>query len=114
MKKKDGYAKVTPNEKMRLSLAAMADKIDEKARDKILLTYNDRKLLKAYENIRNSGIYQKGGGKAHHRKMLEFPNPETFEFVNRTLTALYGENWIQDNKALRHPLVKPWWVIKSI
>ena len=113
MNKKGDFNEVTTDEKIRLTLHAMADKINEDARDKILLTYNDRKLLKAYEDIRNSGIYKRSG-KGGHRKVLEFPNSETFEFANKTLTALYGENWIQNNKALRHPLVKPWWVVKSL
>ena len=114
MKKSDGYAEVTPNDKIQLALNLMADKINEQQRNKILLTYNDRKLLKGYEDIRNSGIYQSGGKSKSHRKILEFPNPETFEFANRTLIALYGEDWMQNNKALRHPLVRPWWVVKSL
>ena len=108
------YEAVTPNEKIRLTLVGMADKYNEQIRDKILLTYNDKKLLKGYENIRNSGMYQKGGKTKVHRKIVEFPSPEVFDFVNKVMTGLYGVDWLYDNKALKHDLVKPWWVVKSL
>ena len=111
---KKAFAGVTTDEKIRTSLVAMTDRINEEARDKILLTYNDKELQKGYQKIRDSGIYQKAHGKAHHRKIVEFPNPETFEFVDTIMNAKYGDDWLYDNRALRSELVRPWWVVKSL
>jgi len=114
MKQNGDFSKVTTDDKFKLSLNVMADKLNEKTRDKILLTYNDRKLLQSYETIRQSGIYQKGSKSKVHRKIVEFPNPEVFGFVDDILKAIYGEDWLHNNKALRHDLVKPWHVVKNL
>ncbi|MCK5295273.1 MAG: hypothetical protein KAJ75_00155 [Alphaproteobacteria bacterium] len=102
------------DEKFRKSFVVMFDKFDEKTRDKIRDTYQDRKLLQSYEDIRQSGLYQKAHGKAHHRKILEFPNREVFDFVDTIMTSKYGNDWLYDNRALKTELVKPWWVVKSL
>jgi hypothetical protein len=100
--------------RIKASFAVMLDVFNEKQREHILLMYKSKPLLDAYVNIRNSGKYEKGGGKANHRKIVEFPDPTVFEFVNKVMKARFGTDWLYDNKALADELVKPWWVVKKI
>jgi hypothetical protein len=102
------------DEKIRTTFLLMLDKFNEKERKIVRDTYKDRDLLKTYEKIRNSGYFQKGVGKAHRRKLLEFPNKETWRFVDAVLSGMYGDDWLHNNKALKHELVRPFWVVKSI
>ena len=101
--------------KVRTTLIGMADKYDAHARAMILKTYNDPILASTYKGIRDSGIYQHGGkGGARHRKIVEFPNFYVYEFVDTVMKAIYGYDWLKNNKALRHELVKPWHVVKTL
>lgn len=67
-----------------------------------------------YKNIRNSGIFNVSGHKKVRKKILEFPDPYVFDFVDKTMTSLYGPKWERDRRALRHELVRPWWVVNKI
>lgn len=100
--------------KLKKSFAVMLDVFNEKQRIHILSVYNNTTLLEAYKNIRDSGKYEKAGGKASHRKIVEFPDPVVFEFVNRIMVARFGKDWLYNNIALQDELVKPWWVVKKI
>lgn len=92
----------------------MLDKYDEGARNLIIATYNDKDLLQKYIDIRRSGVFQKGGKSKVHRKLIEFPNPTVFDFADTVLSKLYGEEWMYDNRALKHDLCKPWWVVERL
>jgi len=113
MAKKNGELS-SVEKKIRASFMIMLDKFNETERDRVLKTYQNKKLLKTYEDIRNSGKYEKSGGKAHHRKIVEFPNPSVFEFCNKIMTARFGVDWLYDNRALKDELVKPWWLVKKL
>lgn len=113
--KEVNFKPVVDNEKIRLSLVALADKIDEASRNHIMWMYNNREVLNGYAKVRASGVYEQGAKKgAHHRKIVEFPDPVVFEFVNAVLGALYGPDWLYDNRALQHELVRPWHVVKNV
>lgn len=102
------------NDKLRLSLVGMAEKFSENARTMIFMTYNDPEINAIYRNIRNSGIYDKGSKGLVRRKILEFPNSFVYDYCDTVLSALYGKDWSRNNKALRHELVRPWWVVSKL
>lgn len=107
---------VVEDEKLRLATMALADKYDQRAREIIYRAYTDPELMNTYKAIRASGIHNRTGrikGAGHH-KILEFPNREVADFVNTNMTALYGPEWLQNNKAIQHELVKPWHVVDKI
>lgn len=102
------------DEKLRLTLVGLADKYSENIRTLIYMCYNDNKIAQMYRAIRNSGIYDAGSRGKVHKKVIEFPNAFVYDFCNTILTSLYGENWLENKKALNHELVKPWWVVEKI
>ncbi len=109
LKKFEQYETVN-DEKLRLTLMGMADKYDERVRKIIYATYSDMKIATIYNDIRKSGIYDKGSKDKSKRKILEIPNAYVYDF----LTALFGKDWILDDKAIKHELVKPWWVVSRL
>jgi hypothetical protein len=103
------------NEKLRMALIGLADKLDARARAIVYQTYNDPVMESLYRGIRASKQFEAGSKVgAHHRKILEFPNREVWDFCNTAMTALYGRDWLDDNKALKHELILPWWVINKL
>lgn len=108
------YEKVAFNdEKFRLTLSALADKLDERSRKIIQRVYNDRKILSYYQGLRNSEVFEHGSKSKVHREVARFPSPLIYDFVDKTLTALYGKDWLYSKKAMHHELVRPWWVINK-
>jgi len=106
---------VVDDEKLRMTLLGVADKYSYQIREMIARAYNDPELMLLYKGIRNSGIYQHGGkGGARHRKILEFPNAYIADFVDTVMTALYDQDWLKNNNALKHELVRPWWVVERL
>ena len=105
---------VVDDQKLRMSLIALADKIDQKAREIIYRTYNDPEIASIYRGIRNLNVYQHGSKSKVHRKIIEFPNMYVDMFVDTVLTAIYGKDWLKNKKALRHELVKPWHVVNHL
>lgn len=105
---------VVDDQKLRMTLIAIADKVDQRAREIIYRTYNDPEIASIYRGIRNLGIYQHGGKSKVHRKIIEFPNMYVDMFVDTVLTAIYGKDWLNNKKALRHELVRPWWVVNKL
>ena len=104
------FPEVVDDEKLRLSLAAWADRIDETARQRIYRAYNDDRLHSIYRGIRASGIHADSFGK-ERRKIVSFPSPEVYRFVDLSMKVLYGPEWLENNRALRHDLVRPWLVV---
>lgn len=102
------------DERLQLTIAAIADKYDEAIRAFIYKTYQDNELAAIYRAIRASGIYQKGSKSKVHRKILEFPNVQVADFCDTVMTNLYGEDWLADRRALRHELIKPWHVVEKL
>ena len=100
--------------KVRESLILMTDKFNAGIRKFILACYQSDKLAGIWQEVRNSGVYDHGGKSKTYRKMVEFPNAYVFEFVNEVLTAQYGKDWLYDNKALQHELVRPWHVVSKL
>lgn len=113
MKRADQFH-VVNDEKLRMSLIGLADKYDEKVRDIIKKTYDDQQLASLYRGMRASGVFDKGGKSKVHREIARFPNGYVFDFVDTVLTALYGKDWMSDVRALKHELVKPWWIISRL
>lgn len=112
-KKEDQYH-VVDDLKLRMTLMALADKISEDKRDLIRRCYEDPHLASIYRGIRNLGMYQKGGASKVHRKILEFPNYDVYDFVDTVMNSLYGPEWLSDRRALNHELVKPWWTVNKL
>lgn len=100
--------------KLQLTLATLADRYSEQIRAIIYATYQDDSLAMIYRRIRNSGVYAKGSASKVHRKILEFPNAHVYDFCDTVMTELYGPDWLDDRRALRHELIKPWWVVSNI
>lgn len=105
---------VVDDQKLRMSLIALTDKLNEKARNIIYKTYNDPEIASIYRGIRNLGLYQHGGKSKVHRKIIEFPNMYVEMFVDTTMKALYGEDWLNNKHALRHELIRPWWTVNRL
>lgn len=112
-KAKEDYA-IVDDTKVRMTLIALADKYDERIREIIKRTYEDNELAALYRGIRTSEIYQKGSKSKVHRKIVEFPNGFVFDFCDTVLSSLYGNEWLKDHRALRHELVRPWWVVNKL
>lgn len=100
--------------KLRMTIAGLADKYDEAVREIIYRTYQDDQLAMLYRAIRTSGMYQSGGKSKVHRKILEFPNAYVYDFCDTVLTALYGPDWLNNHRALKHELVRPWHVVEKL
>lgn len=100
------------DEKLRLTLGVIADKYDEATRELIYRTYQDDHLAMVYRRIRASGVYDKGG--KFNKKIIEFPNVHVLNFCETVLSAMYGPDWLNDHRAVRHELVRPWWVVSKI
>lgn len=100
--------------RLQMTLAVLADKYSEQVRSIIYSTYQDDQIHAIYRGIRNSGIYERGGKSKVHRKIIEFPNAFVFDFVDSVLTPLYGRDWLKNKKALRHELVRQWWVVERL
>jgi hypothetical protein len=98
--------------KLKMTIVALADKYNTGIRQIIYRTYNDPQLMSIYQGIRNSNIYAKGG--KYRRKIYEIPNAYVWDFLNTVLGAMYGSDWWKDNRAIRHELVRPWWVVNHI
>jgi len=105
---------VVNDEKLRLTLLGMADKYDEQVRDIIKKTYDDPQLNSLYRAMRASGIFDHGGKSKVHREIIRFPNAYVYDFVDTVMTALYGKEWMSDIRALKHELVKVWWIVRKI
>lgn len=104
-----------PNKaKLQMTLVALADKYDENIRRLIERTYESMELASLYNRMRASGVYDRGHGEAKHRKILEVPNIYVMQFLDTVMGALYGPDWLKDNRALNHELVKPWWVVSKL
>jgi hypothetical protein len=114
LKKEDQFMGVVDDMKIRMSLATLADKYSTEARELIQRTYDDPDIAATYRAMRASGIYQHGGKSKVRRKIVEFPNHYVFDFVDTVMTSMYGEDWLNNTKALRHELVKPWHVVKHL
>lgn len=99
------------DEKLRMTLIAISDKWDEKTRDFIAKVYNDPKLAILYAQIRSSEVNVKPVGEAKRREVIKIPNRIVYDFLDTVLTDLYGPEWMQNDKALKHELVLPWYVI---
>ena len=100
--------------KLRMSLMGMADKYSEQIRDIIKKTYDDITLMRLYSTIRTSGAFQHGGRSKVHREIVRFPNGYVFDFVDTVMNSLYGDDWMSNPRALKHELVRPWWVVNKI
>ena len=105
---------VVDDMKLKMSLIAIADKIDKKARDIIYKTYNDIEIMSIYKGIRNSGKFQHGGKTKVRRKIIEFPNMYVEMFVDTVMQNIYDKDWLSNKHALKHELVRPWWVVNKI
>lgn len=113
-KKSNGFEEITTDFKIRASLNALADKYNQAIRERIYRAYTDPVLHTMYNGIRNSGIFNVSGHKYSRKKILEFPDPYVFDFVDEVMTSLYGKGWEKNRRALNHELVKPWWVVNKI
>lgn len=105
---------VVDDEKLRMTLIAVSDRFSENVRKFILKTYSDPYLYGIYDSIRISGRFQKGSKGKTVRKVVEFPHPHIYDFVGTVLGQLYGPNWLNNPKALRHELVRPWLVVEKL
>jgi len=100
--------------KLRMTLVALANRYSREISEMIYHTYQDDRLASLYRQIRASGIYQHGGKTKVRRKIVEFPSPYVYDFVDTVLSQMYGPDWLKNDKALNHELVKPWWVVARL
>jgi hypothetical protein len=107
---------VIQDEQLRAAFIGMADVVDEQARKEIVATYSDPKLASAFRAWRNYNDLNKKGftDKGNMREIVRIPAGHVYEFLKAYFTPLYGEKWIQNIKALKHPLVRPWWLVSHI
>jgi hypothetical protein len=96
--------------KLKMTLIGLADRYSYQVREMIRRAYEDPELILLYRGWRNLYAFDKGG--KVHKEIIRFPNGHVYDFVNTVLTALYGSDWMQNKKALKHELVRPWWIRK--
>lgn len=113
LKKGEQYTTVD-DMKLRLSLAALSDHYSEKTRAFIYACYNDAQLASIYRGIRRAKDFETGGKSKVYRKIAEFPNGYVYDFCDTVLSELYGKDWWKTNKAFKHELVRPWWVVDHL
>lgn len=101
--------------KLRMALISLSDKYDEKVRQIIYRSYNDPVIDSLYRQIRASGVYERGNNNtAFRRKIVEFPNKYVYDFCDAVMGSLYGSDWLNNNEALKHELVRHWWVVNKL
>lgn len=105
---------IVSDDKLRMSLIALTNRYSEQTRSLIWQTYQDINLMLLYKKIRTSGVYQHGSKDKVRRKIVEFPHAHVYDFINTVLSEIYGKDWLSNNKALRHELVRPWWVVEQL
>lgn len=105
---------VVDDEKLKMTIVAMADKYTQGIRELVYRAYNDPYLASIYHGWRLSKQFDHGGKSKIHKEIVRFPNGHVFDFVDTVLTAIYGPEWMKNNKALRHELVRPWWIVNSL
>lgn len=106
--------RVVDDEKLRLTLLGLADRYSERIRTMIYRAYNDDQLASIYRGWRNTGMFEKGGKSKIHKEIIRFPNAHVYDFVDTIMTAIYGPKWMQNKKALKHELVRPWYIVNRI
>lgn len=110
--------------KMRLSLNAIGDRYADDIREYIHLCYINPELLQHYQNIRSSGVFERGNYKfgkmdnqVYKREVIRFPNQFVADFCDTVMSQLYEEDWMTDKrlfkKVCKHPLIKPWLVVNN-
>lgn len=99
--------------KLRATLAVIADKFSGDVRNHILQVYSDSELLGMYHYIREAGIYETGGKSKTHRKIMVIPDGFIYNFLEAVMVPMYGKDWKSNRKALQHDLVKPWLTVKT-
>lgn len=105
---------VFDDEKLRLTLSALADILDERVRLIIYKSYTDPRIMMDYETIRSTRMFERGGKSKVHRMVIRFPNGYVYDFLNKVMGSMYGPDWLDDRKALKHDLVRPWWVVNKL
>jgi hypothetical protein len=100
--------------KLRMTLAGLANKYSEEIREMVYRAYQDDQLASIYRRWRASGFQKGSKNGAHHREIVRFPNGYIFDFVDTVLTALYGPKWMQNTKAMKHELVRPWHIVEHL
>lgn len=115
--KQDSFPEVD-DDKLRLSLFALSDKINEDARNEILSYYNDPFLLREYQAIRDSGVFDSGDASKSMRQTVMYPSITVRDFIHTVMKELYGDDWLKNmtkyHKALRHELLRPWVTVGKI
>lgn len=102
------------DERLRLALVLLADRLNERTREIIHRTYQDNEIAAIYRGIRASQAFQKGSKSKVHRKIIEFPNTYVYEFCDTLMREKYGPKWLSNPKALREELIKPWHVVERL
>jgi hypothetical protein len=101
---------VCDDQKLQMTLVGLADKYSYGIRETIRRAYSDNELASIYRGWKTARAFDKGG--KHHKEIIRFPNGHVYDFVDTVLTALYGPKWLQNKKALKHDLVRPWHINK--
>jgi len=109
-----GFKNYATVPKIQKSLNVLADVYNEKIRNFIISCYIDPRLndlyymkRKMYDDMQHTSG-KLNYGKAHRRKILEFPNGHVAGFVDRVMSAQYGPEWIKNKKLYTHEVVRPW------
>lgn len=98
------------------SLIKYADDLEEWYRDEIWQTYMDQELASEYRSLRAfSSLHNKGMTQNKSmREIVRIPAGAVYQFLKDIFEPLYGPKWMREKKALRHELVRPWWVVEKI
>jgi hypothetical protein len=104
------------DEVLRGYFISMADQLNEMARDEIVRIYNDPELASAYRAWRNFNDLNNNGmtDKGNMREIVRIPSGHVYEFLKAYFQPVYGDNWLQVPKVLKHQLIRPWWLVSKI
>jgi len=45
---------------------------------------------------------------------VRIPSGHVYEFLKAYFQPVYGDNWLQVPKVLKHQLIRPWWLVSKI
>jgi hypothetical protein len=81
-----------------------------------MAAYSDPELASIYRGMRAfNDLHRKGFTKEKSmREIFRIPAGDVYEFLCAYFEPHYGHQWYKNKKALRHPLVRPWWVVSKI
>lgn len=103
-------------EKLKMAAVTMADKIDERERKRVYLTYESKDLHDMYRAMRKRNDLDIKKGMTDNKSMrhvISIPNMSVYKFLESYFQPWYGDDWLSNRKLWKHEFIKPWLVVSN-